>query len=343
MHKKNSPKAPVRKVTASDVAQRAGVSKWTVSRAFTDGASISPATLERVQTAARTLGYRPNLLARSLSKKSSRIIGVVVDELHNPNLMPLLDEVTLQLQQQGYLALLLNISSSQHDEALLTLADQLQVDGLLFMGTLLSDEIIRLAKDIHHIPLVQIGRSSTHPYIQVVTTDGYQAGAEMADLLHSEGFQHFGYMKGPDTDSSQLLRFDGYRDRLRKLGVDEAHITLLHANHYQRISGYHTFANYLHQTHDRPGIDALFCENDILAIGAIEALRAVNPSRSVGIVGFDGIELAASESYRLTTCGQPFSELVPDVVRRLTSPWSEEHNALYPGKIERRESHRRHG
>lgn len=340
MQKKNLPKAPMRKVTASDVAHRAGVSKWTVSRAFTDGASISPATLVRVKAAASALGYRPNLLARSLSKKSSRIIGVVVDELHNPNLMPLLDEVTRQLQQRGYLALLLNIS--QRDEGLLTLADQLQVDGLLFMGTLLSEEIIRLAQDIHHIPLVQIGRSSTHPYIQVVTTDGYQAGVAMADLLHGEGFCRFGYMKGPDTDSSQLLRFDGYRDRLLALGVDEARLTMLHANHYQRASGYHTLAHYLNQTSADRRIDALFCENDVLAIGAIEALRAANASGLMGIVGFDGIELAASESYCLTTCGQPFSELVPDAVRRLTSPWIEEHNALYPGRIELRDSHRRH-
>lgn len=78
------PAPTARKATASDVAARAGVSKWTVSRAFTDGASISPHAMLRVQTAARELGYRPNLLARSLSKKSTRIIGLVADELKKP-------------------------------------------------------------------------------------------------------------------------------------------------------------------------------------------------------------------------------------------------------------------
>lgn len=338
MTRKPAPKLPVRKVTAKEVALRAGVSKWTVSRAFTDGASISPKTLERVMSAASELGWRPNLLARSLSKKRSGIIGVVVDEMHNPNLIPLLDEVTHQLQTHGCVALLLNISSSQRDEAILTLADQLQVDGLLFMGTLLSDEIIRLAKDIYQVPLVQIGRSSADPYIQVVTTDGYRAGREIADLLHAEGYQHFAYMKGPDTDSSQLLRYDGYRDRLVELGVDAASIALFDARHYQRDSGYRTFAQALQAGSP---IDALFCENDILAIGAIEAMRAVTPARHVGIVGFDGIELAASPSFALTTCGQPFSRLVPDAIRRLTTPWDEEHNQFYPGELQLRQSHRR--
>ncbi len=69
------PAPTARKATASDVAARAGVSKWTVSRAFTDGASISPHAMLRVQTAARELGYRPNLLARSLSKKAPASSG----------------------------------------------------------------------------------------------------------------------------------------------------------------------------------------------------------------------------------------------------------------------------
>jgi len=145
-------------------------------------------------------------------------------------------------------------------------------------------------------------------------------------------------MKGPDTDSSQLLRYDGYRDRLVELGVDAASIALFDARHYQRDSGYRTFAQALQAGSP---VDALFCENDILAIGAIEAMRTVTPARHVGIVGFDGIELAASPSFSLTTCGQPFSRLVPDAIRRLTTPWDEEHNQLYPGELQLRQSHRR--
>lgn len=89
------------KATASDVAAKAGVSKWTVSRAFTPGASISEKTRNRVLTVAKKLGYRPNLLARSLSQKRTHIIGVVIDELKNPHSMLMRDEVTRQLQARG--------------------------------------------------------------------------------------------------------------------------------------------------------------------------------------------------------------------------------------------------
>ncbi|WLS80747.1 LacI family DNA-binding transcriptional regulator [Erwinia pyri] len=319
MNEKASANRPVlRKITASDVARRAGVSKWTVSRAFTDGASISEQALARVQLAAKELGYRPNLLARSLSKKSSRLIGVVVDEMLNPNLLTLLDQVTQQLQLRGYMALLLNISAQQSEEAVLKLADQLQVDGLLFLGTLLSDDLIALAQDIHRIPLVQLCRNDDNPYIQVINTDGYRAGGQAADLLYQQGYQRFGYMKGPDTESTQLLRYEGYRDRLKELGVEEQSILLLKANHYNRISGYTAFEQHLQTTLPGRWVDALFCENDILAIGVTDARESLASHHHLGIVGYDDIELASSARYQLTTFAQPLNAMMQDALLRLT-------------------------
>ena len=87
-----------RKVTASDVAARAGVSKWTVSRAFTEGAQVAPEVRERIKKISAELGYSPNLLARSLSTRKTNIIGLVMDELGNPYQLKLLNEVTRQLQ-----------------------------------------------------------------------------------------------------------------------------------------------------------------------------------------------------------------------------------------------------
>lgn len=308
-----------RKVTASDVAKLAGVSKWTVSRAFTEGASVSEQALQRVQQAAKQLGYRPNLLARSLSKKRSHLIGVVVDEMLNPNLLPLLDEATQQLQRKGYMALLLNISASHNEEAVLTLADQLQVDGLLFLGTLLSDELITLARDIHRIPLVQLCRNDDNPYIQVINTDGYQAGQQTASLLHEQGWQRFGYIKGPDTESTQLLRYDGYCDRLLELGVAEENIIMLKARHYNRSSGFNAFVSHLSSVPVSDRLDALFCENDILAIGAIDAWHSLAPDHPLGIIGYDDIDLAASPRYQLTTHAQPLGAMLQDAIHRLTA------------------------
>ncbi|WP_413738472.1 LacI family DNA-binding transcriptional regulator [Sodalis sp. RH21] len=327
------------KATASDVARRAGVSKWTVSRAFTEGASISATTRKLVLASAKELGYRPNLLARSLSQKSSHIIGIVVDQLGNPNLNALLDEVTQQLQSKGYMALLLNITSESSYESAMTLADQLQIDGLLFLGTVLSDELIALAQDIHHIPLVQLYRNNNNPLIPVVSTDGYQAGQHIAQLLYDEGYRKFGYMIGPNNDSTPLLRFEGYRDALSSRGSQV--ITTIYAHHYQRHSGYEALLSYLQTTPIGERIDALFCENDIIAVGAIDALSDFGGLHNIGIVGFDDIDLASASAYQLTTYAQPMKKMVADAISRIMQPHKTKDASLYTGELKLRRSHLR--
>ena len=99
-----------RKVTASDVALAAGVSKWTVTRAFKPGASIAEESRKRVMEAADRLGYRPNLLARSLATKSTQQIAVFVDDFANPHKLPFLEKLTAALQAEDRVAMLININ-----------------------------------------------------------------------------------------------------------------------------------------------------------------------------------------------------------------------------------------
>jgi LacI family transcriptional regulator len=326
-----------RKITASDVAQRAGVSKWTVSRAFTQGASISPDALERVLRAAAELGYRPNLLARSLTTRRTNIVGLVVDELANPNMFPVLDEVTRQLQRKGYMSMLLNITAEHSQGSALSLADQFQVDGLIFLGTILTDELLQLAQDIRNIPLIVLYRNSDNPDIQVVTTDGYRAGREIASLMTEQRYRRIGYMVGPFSESTQLKRLDGFRDGLAEQGLEVS--IILEAGHYDRVCGFQTITHYLETTPPDARVEALFCENDILAIGVLDALRARRETGQIAVVGFDDIELAASPSYGLTTYRQPLEQLVAEAIRRLTAEGETSAQHLVPGELIRRASH----
>lgn len=328
-----------RKVNARDVAQRAGVSKWTVSRAFTEGASISQQAREKILNAAEELGYRPNLLARSLTTRHTNIVGLVVDEMENPNILQVLDGVTRHLQQKGYMSMLLNISSDKSQYSALSLADQFQVDGLIFLGTILTDELIQLAKDIRNIPLIVLYRNSDNPNIQVVTTDGYRAGVEIAGLFAEQHYQRIGYMAGPFSQSTELKRLDGFRDGLTTLGLRLG--PLLEAGHYQRASGFRAMNRYLETTASNERIKALFCENDILAIGALDALRAQSETIEMAVVGFDDIEFAASPSYDLTTYSQPLDLLVSEAIRRLASGVKTPSRYLAPGRLILRSSHQR--
>jgi len=336
-----SSKDSSRKVTASDVAEKAGVSKWTVSRAFTPGAYISPDSRKRVMKAAEELGYRPNLLARSLTKKRSNMVGLVVDEFTNLNILPVLNEVTRQLQRRGYSTMLLNINVDHGYEPALLLADQFQVDGVIFLGATLPDEFVHLIKEIRHIPLIVLYRDSKIPGVQVVTTDDYQAGEQLATLLLAQGYRRLGYMAGPPSGSTQLKRLDGFSAVLAEQGL-VLELTL-DAGCYQRQRGYEVLMDYLSHTQAKDRVDAIFCENDNLAIGALDALREFGNSADIAIVGFDDIELGTSASYNLTTYRQPFERLATEAVTRLERGETEGSRFVAPGQIVLRKSHLKKG
>lgn len=329
-----------KKITATDVAERVGVSKWTVSRAFTDGASIAPDVRERVLQVAAEMGYSPNLLARSLSTRSTRLVALVVDELGNPNLLHMLDQATRQLQAKGFSSLLLNLSPEYGPGAALRLADQFQVDGIMFMGTTLDQELIELAQKIRHIPLVVVSRDSAMVNIPYVTTDGYAAGAEIADLFLAQGHRRIGYMAGPASERTELRRLDGFRDRLQERGTPLA--CVLETSHYRREQGLQTLLKYLASTPRDQRIEALFCENDILAIGVLDALATTGAQHRIAVVGFDDIEMASAPPYELTTFRQPVDHLVSEAIRRLLEPDAvEAQSLLAPGTLVLRTSHRR--
>ena len=323
------------KATASDVAKAAGVSKWTVSRAFTEGSSISEKSRTRVREAAEKLGYKPNLLARSLSKKRTNIIGIVIDEMKNPHCLMLLDEATRQLQNRGCIALLINLSGV-NDTDVLSLADQLQVDGILFLGAVLSENVISMAENLHHVPLVQVGRNSELVKFQRIYNNGYDAGKEIARLMAPQGFTRYGYMKGPEAPSNHLFRMQGFRDGLAEYGNELS--VMLVAGHYDRHSAADEYARYIEATPPSERIDALFCENDILALGVMDQqmLLGLPP---LGIAGFDDIDEAGSASRQLTTVSQRVDRQIHEALNRLLDSTASAEDTWSTGEIKVRQSH----
>ena len=145
----NSRKTPVSSV---EVARLAGVSQAAVSRVFTPGASVSDEMRQKVMTAAKQLGYRPNAIARSLSQHSSRIIGLVMIRFWNPFYTHLLQEFTNHLQAHGYWVLLLNVADNSELEKAIPAVLQYRVDGLIITSATLSsglaDECARVGTPV---------------------------------------------------------------------------------------------------------------------------------------------------------------------------------------------------
>jgi hypothetical protein len=165
------------------------------------------------------------------------------------------------------------------------------------------------------------------------------AGGEIAELLLQQGYRRLGYMAGPPSGSTRLERVSGFTAVLQRRGLELD--LVLEAGSYQRQQGYKTLTAYLKSSTDGDRIEALFCENDNLAIGALDALRDWGQGVEIAVVGFDGIELGASASYRLTTYQQPIELLASEAIRKLPHSNEEQSRFLAPGKLIIRSSHLR--
>jgi len=139
--------------------------------------------------------------------------------------------------------------------------------------------------------------------------------------------------------SSPLFRFEGFRDRLGAAGLQVRPVP--QAEHYRREEGAKAMARYLAATPPEARVEALFCENDVLALGALDTLRSHGAAGQIAVVGFDDIDLAATPGYDLTTYRQPDEALIAEAIRRLTTQEATNPRFLAPGTLVLRSSHLR--
>lgn len=305
------PKRPVptHAVTLADVAMQAGVSTSAVSRTFTPGASVAKKTRARVLEAARQMGYRPNAIARTLSTKKSRIIGIVVSYLHNQFYPTVIERLSQLLQVHGYHVLLF-ISSDTHGDdegmdALLLDILQYQVDGIVLASTMLSSTLAAHCQSVG-IPVVLFNRTAPVEEASTVASDNFEGGRLAARLLIDAGARRIGFISGLEDSSTSQERERGFVDELRRQGMALV----------ARASGDYDFdiarqaARSLFAGQNVP--DALFAANDHMAFAVLDAIRndqGLSVPDDVQVVGFDNVPQASWGGYQLTTIEQD-SELM---------------------------------
>lgn len=301
--------------TSADVARVAGVSKWTVIRAFTPGAVIAGDTRERVLRAARELDYRPNLLARSLATRTTHLVAVLIDDFANPYKLPTLGRLTAALQSHGKLAILVNINHEyDHVEAIVN-ARQRQLDSIVLFGTSFRDSMISdFAEARDRAPIYVLARECTLANIPYVTCDSRAAMADMCRHLGGRGYRRPAFLGGPKAISTAMGRHRAFVNYWRKRGLPI--VADMEAPEYDRRIAEQIVTGYLATTQAEQRLDLLMCENDILAIGAIEALRKrkMKVPEDVAVAGFDDIDFAGTEAFDLTTYRQPYAEMVDVLV-----------------------------
>lgn len=301
-----------REAASADVAKLAGVSRSAVSRAFTPNAYVSAETRAKVMAAAEALGYRPNAIARSLSKRRSGLVGVVCSDLNNPFYASLLDLLSNALQRRGLGILLLVGDASRIDELLERLLSY-QVDGILLPAARLTST---MAMQLHLSgrPMVLVNHHLRDRGITTVGGDNYTGGLMVADLLWNKGYRRIAYVSGPADTSSAVDRGRGVQDGLAR------HRVALHARASGQDSRDVTQAvvRQFMQLPDPP--DAIFCANDLMALAALEVVQ-VEFGRSVpdevGIVGYDNTPWSESTLHALTSVDQNLPVMAEEAVRML--------------------------
>ena len=291
-----------RTVTLADVAAAAGVSPATASRVLAGRGGARSETADRVQAAAEALEYRPSGLARSLRVSSSRTIGIIVTDIENPFYSRLVHAVETVAEAEGYAALLCN---ANYDVArvrdFMNLLEERRVDGVVISVAKLD---IKSSPWLaaHRVPIVLVDSPSTGLRAPGISSDNRLGGRLAIDHLLELGHRRIGHIMPPRTILAARERLAGANDGMRWAG-HAGGLSVVEIGRYDMAAGTKAMATLLRR---HPDVTAVFAYNDLMAIGAMDAIHrsAMSIPADISVVGFDDIPNAAYCNPPLTTVRQ---------------------------------------
>lgn len=328
------------RATSYDVAHAAGVAQSTVSRCFKENSNISESTRTRVLKIAEELGYTPNSLARSLITRRSNMVGVICSQFTLRNNPELVYALSRALKEAGISLLLMIVEDDKEIETTLPEALAYPLDGLISCVFMTEEQIQCFIK--RRVPIVFFNRNIRSTGIDCISTDQAEGAAQIALKLHEAGHRRILCVGGPSEgpeDSVNRIRMQGFLEAINRLGnVD---ITCVIGN-YSYESGREIFLSHV-ESSTLP--DAVFCVNDQLALGVMDACRfdcGLEIPNDISVTGFDDVSDAGRPTYNLTTIQQQIVPMairaVDLILRRIADPESPEENVLIRGKLIKRTS-----
>lgn len=294
-----SPKA--RPVTIKDVAQLAGVHSSTVSRALNPAtrSMVAQGLAASILQAAQKLGYQPDHLAASLRTGRSQLVGVLLPDIANPVFAPILSGITERLIEDGYSTIVADAGpGSPSATALLDGLIAHRVDGLILATAAREDTLVGRCLE-RDVPVVLVNRAEAQPRVSAVVSDDMRGMQLAVDHLAALGHRKIGHIAGPPTLSTGLLRLRGFEAAIRD------HSTSLegfsqNATAYSREAGAEAASKLLAAA---PQITGIVAANDLLALGAYDALRdrGLHCPGDVSVVGHNDMPLMDLVAPALTT------------------------------------------
>ncbi|MCG7368608.1 substrate-binding domain-containing protein [Pantoea tagorei] len=249
-----------------------------------------------------------------------KTIGVLSHDFSHPQTAMLLQEVNRQLNARGCAALLIDAAAEERARQLAPL-----LSAALHLSGRFSDAFRAAAGPI---PLVAL---------DTLNQDGFTAGEEMGRLLLAQGHQRFGYLQL--ASCADPARLDGFGSVLAAADKPLGHSLIACDTGDERDSGYQAMLAYLKRARASERIQALFCDSDRLAFGALQAVRDFGQGAHVAVVGFGDCHEAGTSTWHLTSWAQPHALRITEALNRLLLNRAQEDGAWRRGELRVRHSH----
>lgn len=331
-----SPKIPSQyRPTILDVARRAKVSKSLVSMVTRGEDGVSPESRRAVLQAIEELDYRPNLMARGLVQRRTRLFGVLISTLRNPFFSSVVSGIQDRANELGYQVL---FNTGDRDPALEERAIesllQLRVDGLILASPRVDDTVVARAAAM--VPVVVLNRETTDDATDSVTNDNITGARLAVEHLAELGHRRIAFISG-GSGSGAVIRAEGYRLAMAERGLAD-YIHIAEGAHTE--DGGERGAREILTT--RPLPTAIFASNDLCAIGAMNALEeaGIRIPEDISLIGYDNTTLAALRHISLSSIHQPGGDMGRSAVDLLSERLAggrttSHHGVVVPGLVVR--------
>ena len=320
-----------KRITSVDVARAAGVSQSVVSRAFDPNGKVAAATRAHVLEVAKRLGYQPNVYARSLVMQKTNIVGIIVGNLENPFYPSVLMRFSETLQRRSRQVLLFSTKDEEEVGDALLQALQYRVEAVIVTSVTLTSSITR-ALEKSRVPIFLFNRTLEDALLPSVSCDNVAGGRLVAETFLRAGHERFAFVGGTPNTSTNRDRRRGFLEKLREVGAPCISVEKAYSYDW----GYEAASQLLEKNIP----DAVFCANDIIALGVLDALRAaeVRIPEEVSVIGFDDVAEARRPAYSLTTVRQPVEAMIEATLGLLEHPTPR--TQLFRGQLVERSSSR---
>lgn len=289
-------------LTIYDIAKAAGVSASTVSRVANNKPGVNAKTREKVQQLLEEHHYVPNDAARGLVTSSSHLVGILIADIRTQHHVEGAYYIANELEKLDYYSIILNTGNSDEARASsLRILERRKVEAAVLMGSVFQTEVVAdaICQYLPDIPVFMLNGFINQPNVYGVLTDERTGVEECVALLARKNKKKIAFMVDSPTPSS-VLKLQGFLNGMEKLGVNEKEAWVYKGVEGTVEGGYHIMKRALAE---HPEIDGVICSLDIIACGALRALREQGikvPSR-VGIIGIDNSIYADICTPRLTS------------------------------------------